>query len=71
MKHGDPKQLLNALANENRIAIGNFTFTDTPLQLGHLKVRFQAPFSNLFSINLMVVLFIGQSFPFGSQKCSG
>jgi len=38
IKHGDPKQLLNALASENRIAIGNFVFTDTPLQLGHLKV---------------------------------
>lgn len=38
IKYGDAKQLLNALANDPKIAIGNFSFTETPLQLGHLRV---------------------------------
>jgi hypothetical protein len=62
--------LLNALSNENRIAIGNFTFTETPLKLGHLKVeKFKAEYF-IFSINLVLALSLGQSLSSGSQKCS-
>jgi tRNA(Glu) U13 pseudouridine synthase TruD len=35
----DPVKILNSVQNCTKIAVGNFSFTKKPLQLGHLKVR--------------------------------
>jgi tRNA(Glu) U13 pseudouridine synthase TruD len=35
----DPVRILNSVQNSTKIAVGNFSFTEKPLQLGHLKVR--------------------------------
>lgn len=39
VKHVEPLKLLNSVQSNTRIAVGNFAFTEKPLQLGHLKVR--------------------------------
>lgn len=39
VKNMDPQKLYNSTKLDGKIAVGNFTFTDKPLELGHLKVR--------------------------------
>ncbi len=39
VKNLDPQKLYNSMKNDSKMAVGNFTFTDKALELGHLKVR--------------------------------
>ena len=48
VKDLNPQNLYNSIRYDSRIAIGNFTFTDKSLQLGHLKVIFLIQQDDLF-----------------------
>ena len=39
VRNTEPLKILNSVRNNPKIAVGNFSFTKKPLQLGHLKVR--------------------------------
>lgn len=41
VKNLDPQKLYNSLKSDSKMAVGNFTFIDKPLELGHLKVRWK------------------------------
>jgi tRNA(Glu) U13 pseudouridine synthase TruD len=38
VNYRDPAKILNSVRNSSHIAVGNFSFTKNPLQLGELKV---------------------------------
>jgi tRNA pseudouridine13 synthase len=38
VKNTEPLKILNCVKNNAKIAVGNFSFTKKPLQLGNLKV---------------------------------
>jgi tRNA pseudouridine13 synthase len=38
LKNTEPLKILNSVRNNPKIAVGNFSFTKQPLQLGNLKV---------------------------------
>ncbi len=39
LRNTEPLKILNSVRNNPKIAVGNFSFTKQPLQLGNLKVR--------------------------------
>jgi len=39
VKNTEPLKILNSVRNNPKMAVGNFSFTKQPLQLGNLKVR--------------------------------
>ena len=39
VRNTDPVKILNSVKNNSKIAVGNFSFTKEPLQLGNLKAR--------------------------------
>ena len=50
----DPVRILNSVKDSTKIAVGNFSFTEKPLQLGHLKVR------DLYKTNFFCIIILGR-----------
>jgi tRNA(Glu) U13 pseudouridine synthase TruD len=53
VRNTEPLKILNSVRNNSKIAVGNFSFTKKPLQLGHLKVR------DLYKTNFFCIIILG------------
>ena len=70
VKNVDPKKLLNSVRNNSKIALGNFSYCEQPLQLGQLKVKSVMSYNHLIAlISVKNLSFVGKSLYYSAEKC--